>query len=108
MVFISISDSVLFFMKPLPCPQYFQAGSVMNQEQPHNSDGAGSKAAGVSLLQIVGSICASFFGVQSSKNRERDFKSGKAGQFIAVGIAMTAVWYLGIYLVVTLVLEQAR
>ncbi len=78
----------------------------MNQEQSHKGDGG--DAGGVSLLQIVGSICASFFGVQSSKNRERDFKSGKAGQFIAVGIAMTAVWYLGIYLVVTVVLEQAR
>ncbi len=80
----------------------------MSKEQSHTNDSAGSEAPSVSLWQIVGSICASFFGVQSSKNRERDFKSGKAGQFIAVGVAMTAVWYLGIYLVVTVVLEQAR
>lgn len=71
-----------------------------NEESPATQD--------VSLLQVVGSICASFFGVQNSRNRERDFASGKAGKFIAVGIAMTAVWYGTIYLVVTIVLENAR
>jgi len=65
-------------------------------------------ANGVSIMQVVGSILASFYGVQSSKNRQRDFQSGKAKTFIAVGIAMTAVWYLAIYLVVTLVLQVAK
>ncbi|MCB1846652.1 MAG: DUF2970 domain-containing protein [Halieaceae bacterium] len=62
----------------------------------------------VSLLQVIGSILACFYGVQSSKNRKRDFQSGKAGTFIAVGVVMTAVWYLTIYLVVTLVLKVAK
>ena len=58
----------------------------------------------VSIVQMFGSILASFYGVQSSKNRERDFKHGKAKQFIAVGVVMTILWYLGIYLVVKLIL----
>jgi len=58
----------------------------------------------VSIVQMFCSILASFYGVQSSKNRERDFKHGKAKQFIAVGIVMTILWYLGIYLVVKLIL----
>ena len=62
----------------------------------------------LSIFQVAGSILASFYGVQSSRNRERDFKSGKAGTFIAVGVALTAVWYLGIYAVVQLVLHVAR
>ncbi len=62
----------------------------------------------VSILQMIGSILASFYGVQSSKNRKRDFQSGKAGTFIAVGVFMTAVWYFAIYLVVTLVLHIAQ
>lgn len=67
------------------------------------------KPAGrVSILQVVGSILASFYGVQSSKNRQRDFQSGKAKTFIAVGIVMTAVWYLAIYLVVTVVLHVTK
>ena len=63
---------------------------------------------GVTLPQVFGSILASFYGVQSSKNRKRDFESGKAGQFIAAGIVMTGVWYLSIYLVVSLVLKSAQ
>ena len=59
-------------------------------------------------MQVIGSILASFYGVQSSKNRKRDFQFGKAKTFIAAGILMTAVWYFVIYLVVTLVLHVAR
>ena len=62
----------------------------------------------VSIMQVIGSILASFYGVQSSKNRKRDFQFGKAKTFIAAGILMTAVWYFVIYLVVTLVLHVAR
>lgn len=58
------------------------------------------------FFQMVGSVLASFFGVQSSKNKQRDFKRGKASQFIAVGILMTAVWYGAIYWLVNVVLAQ--
>jgi hypothetical protein len=65
-------------------------------------------APDITILQVVGSILASFYGVQSAKSRKRDFQHGKAKTFIAVGILMTAVWYLTIYLVVTLVLHVAK
>lgn len=64
--------------------------------------------SGVSLPQVFASIFASFFGVQSSKNRQRDFQSGKAKHFIAAGIIMTGIWYFTIYLIVTVVLQNAR
>ena len=60
-----------------------------------------------SLLQVVGSVIASFFGVQSSRARVRDFKHGRAGVFIAVGIVMTVAFVLTVLLVVKLVLKQA-
>jgi hypothetical protein len=59
------------------------------------------------LLQTVGSVLAAFFGVQSGRNRERDFKHGRAGVFIAVGIVMTILFVLSLWLVVKLVLKQA-
>ncbi len=59
---------------------------------------------GLSFRQMTGSVLASFFGVQSSKNRDRDFKQGKARDFILVGVLMTSVWYGAIYFVVTVVL----
>ena len=59
------------------------------------------------LLQVVGSVLASFFGVQSSKARERDFKHGRAGVFIGVAIAMVALFVLIVLIVVKLVLKHA-
>jgi hypothetical protein len=58
------------------------------------------------FLQMVGSIMASFYGVQNSKNRTRDFTRGKASHFIAVGILMTAVWYGTIALIVHFVVPK--
>ena len=70
----------------------------------NQSTGESEKPLG--FFQMVGSVLASFFGVQSSKNKQRDFKRGKASQFIAVGILMTAVWYGAIYWLVNIVLAQ--
>lgn len=61
--------------------------------------------AELGLLSMASSVLASFFGVQSSKARERDFQQGNAKKFIGVGVAMTIVWYGAIYLVVTAVLK---
>jgi hypothetical protein len=59
------------------------------------------------LWQTVASVAASFFGVQSSKNRQRDFTHGKPAHFIAVGLAATAVFVLLVILGVRLALHQA-
>jgi hypothetical protein len=59
------------------------------------------------LWDTIKSVAASFFGVQSSKNRERDFKHGKAAHFIVVGIVATAAFILMIVLVVRIVLRTA-
>ena len=67
-------------------------------------DGGGN----LSLPQVFGSILASFYGVQSSKNRKRDFQRGKASHFIVAGIIMTGVWYFTIYMIVSLVLHNAH
>ena len=60
-----------------------------------------------SLLQVIASVAASFFGVQSSKNRERDFKQGKATHFIAIGIVLTVVFILKVVILVQVVLKAA-
>ncbi len=75
----------------------------MEKKVPENTTSTGNEKP-LSFFQMVSSILASFFGVQSSKNRERDFKRGKASQFIAVGILVTVVWYGCIYLLVNVVL----
>lgn len=59
----------------------------------------------LSFLQMLVSILASFFGVQSDKNRKRDFEQGRPIHFIVAGVFMTVVWYMSIYLVVKVVLH---
>ncbi len=59
------------------------------------------------LWQTWMSVTASFFGVQSSKNRERDFKHGKAHHFIILGIIMTVVFIGTVVLAVKFALTQA-
>lgn len=57
--------------------------------------------------QIISSVFAAGLGVQSSKNRERDFSEGSAGAFIAAGLIFTALFIGGVYLLVQIVLKSA-
>ncbi|MEQ1440328.1 DUF2970 domain-containing protein [Fontimonas sp. SYSU GA230001] len=58
-------------------------------------------------LQTISSVAASFFGVQSSKHRQRDFTKGKAGHFIAVGLIMTVLFVLVVWIAVKIALRSA-
>jgi hypothetical protein len=58
-------------------------------------------------LDIVLSVLASFFGVQSARNQERDFRHGRAVHFIIVGVGLTVLLILGIWLAVKLALRAA-
>jgi hypothetical protein len=60
-----------------------------------------------SLLEVVKSVLASFFGVQSNKNRERDFQQGSPAQFIIVGLILTILFIVGMVLIVKLILATA-
>jgi len=78
----------------------------MDQDNMANQPNDDENAKSPTFLQMVGSVMASFFGVQNDERRERDFKYGKYKHFIAVGILMTAVWYGAIYMVVSVVLAD--
>ncbi len=55
-------------------------------------------------FQVIGSVFAAGLGVQSSKNRERDFNQGRIGTFIVAGLLFTALFVGTVYGVVSLVL----
>ena len=59
------------------------------------------------LRQVISSVAASFFGVQSSKNRRRDFTHGKASHFIIVGAIATVLFILAVMIAVRIALRQA-
>ncbi len=60
-----------------------------------------------SLLDVVKSVLASFFGVQSDKNRKRDFEHGSPAQFIMVGLVLTILFIVGMIFIVKLILAAA-
>jgi hypothetical protein len=62
---------------------------------------------GLGAMQVVSSVFAAGLGVQSSRNRERDFREGRAGTFIVAGIIFTALFIGAVLTVVKLVLAGA-
>ncbi len=61
----------------------------------------------LALWEVFQGIIAMFIGVQSEKNRERQFKYGKLHQFIIVGIIITVFLLIHIVLLVKYVLHWA-
>jgi hypothetical protein len=73
-----------------------------NETRPEADD---QEPARLNILQVAASVFAAGLGVQSSKNRERDFKQGKFGVFIAAGIVFTLLFMATIYTIVQIVLS---
>jgi len=59
------------------------------------------------LWQMLLSIASAALGVQSQKNRERDFTHGKPLHFIVLGVLCTALFALLLFGLVTLVVHLA-
>jgi len=57
--------------------------------------------------QVAGSVLAAAFGVQSERNRVRDFRQGKALPFLVVGALFTVLFVVGMILIVRVVLRLA-
>ncbi|WP_440997436.1 DUF2970 domain-containing protein [Arhodomonas sp. SL1] len=60
-----------------------------------------------SFLQVMKSVAAAAFGVQSEEARQRDFSHGRAGPFIIAGIIFTAAFVIVLVVIVNLVLSSA-
>jgi len=60
-----------------------------------------------SFIDVLGSVLASMYGVQSNRKREEDFTHGKPSQYIIIGLIVTVVFMLTIWVVVSLVMKLA-
>tara|TARA_R110001599_G_scaffold39444_16_gene120641 strand:+ start:23452 stop:23712 length:261 start_codon:yes stop_codon:yes gene_type:complete len=56
---------------------------------------------------VIGSVFAAGLGVQSSRNRERDFKQGRIGVFIAAGLIFTLLFIVTVVTIVKIVISSA-
>ena len=92
-------------MRDSPTPE--QADATDSQPSDGDSEKTREPRQGLKLRQVISSIFAAGLGVQSSKNRERDFSQGSIGTFIAAGLIFTTLFIGGVYLVVQIVLDRA-
>ena len=60
-----------------------------------------------SLKDTFKSVAAAFFGVQSNKNREKDFTQGKLSHFIIVGVISVVIFIAVLIAVVNLVMPTS-
>ena len=65
------------------------------------------KTGALTFLSIVLSTMAAAFGVQSSRNQERDFKKGNIWVYIISGITFTFLFVMAVSFVVGRVLENS-
>ena len=63
--------------------------------------------SGTGFWSIVQSVGAALIGVQSSKNRERDFTHGKPLHFIVGGLIGTAIFLFFVWLIVQYLLATS-
>ena len=75
-------------------------------EQVTHADNLDEELPPLTLWQMIGSALSAAVGVQSSKNRERDFARGKASHFIMIGVGFTAICVVLIALLVRFILSQ--
>ena len=61
----------------------------------------------LTIREMLQSVLAAAFGVQSGKNRARDFSRGKPSHFILLGVLFTSVFVLVLFALVRLVLHLA-
>ena len=79
----------------------------MPDQSQNNSKEQPKKRGSINPLAVVGSVFAAGLGVQSSKNRERDFKQGNFKTFVVAGIVFTLLFIGAVYGIVQLVLTNA-
>lgn len=75
-----------------------------DEPQPRPADPQEPPPPPLTFWQTLHSVLAAAFGVQSGRNRARDFSRGKPGHFILLGVLCTALFVLLLYGLVRLVL----
>lgn len=78
----------------------------MIEEKQDEAPESGTEKSSLNPLQVMSSVFAAGLGVQSSKNRERDFKQGNFKVFVITGIIFTLVFMGTVFAIVQMVLAN--
>ena len=69
--------------------------------------GKQQKVKKLSVWQIISSVLAAAIGVQSNKNRERDFTRAKPTTYIIAGAVFTLLFILSLAILVNIILKHS-
>ena len=61
----------------------------------------------ITFIQLLLSTISAFIGVQSNKNRERDFNHGKISHFILIGLLFTLAFVVILIIAVHLIIQAS-
>jgi len=70
------------------------------------ADATSAERTGTGFFAVMQSVGAAMIGVQSSKNKERDFTHGKPIHFIIGGLVGTLLFLLAIWMLVKYMSKQ--
>ncbi len=62
---------------------------------------------GLGFLQTLLSVFAAMFGIQTQEKHQRDFEQGSATNFIFVGIVVTLVFIITLFMLVSYLIDNA-
>ena len=79
--------------------------SQVHEKHQHDDSHTEGKGKKVSFLQTMGSVVAASFGVQSKKNKERDFQNGSFASFVVGALLFTVAFVAVLLFVVNMVLN---
>lgn len=68
-------------------------------------DDSNNKPQNATLTQVFQSVLAALFGVQSDKNRRRDFNAANPKTYLIVGVIVTLLFILTVVTVVNIVVS---
>ncbi len=71
------------------------------------SESTENKTSKPGIFSMVMSVLAAFLGVQTEKNRQRDFQHGSPKAYIIIGVILTILFVFGLIGLINLVLATA-
>ena len=78
--------------------------TIDNDKEPSKKNDRANKPG---FLDVVKSVVSAMFGIQSDANRERDFNTGKASDYIIGGVIFTVVFVIVLFKIVGSVIESS-
>lgn len=84
-----------------------EAQSGENLEPPEQESNQAEKQKPIGFFSVVGSVLAALLGIQSDKNRQRDFQQSSATSFIVVGIILVIGLVITMVVIVNSVISSS-